>query len=310
MYRNRTQQFKLPETVDLQELGSEIRIYGELDHPYMRDFNPAIIWDGDRLKIAIRRCNFKVERGGAWSFRDGSAYSKTTVMYGDLDPDTLQVSNLTKLQLSKNSPTRTKVAGLEDVRIVKRKDGIHAIGYESDRLTASLHNASSAMADYLIRGNELQYVKTLEKPVREIVEKNWCPPDVESKLFDYTYSPTQVYKDGKLIGEPYTGIIHGGTVLLKQKDGYLSIVHDKRPVQAMGGVYDRFVYINYLAKHDKQGMITNLSKGFRCGTLENIEFISGFIEYKDSYILTVGIRDCKYGIIKIRKSKLDALFAD
>lgn len=305
--RNRIQPTAL---IDIQELGAELRIYGEIEGD-MRNFNPSIAWDGDKLRISIRECNFGVERGGDWFLRDGSAYSKTNVLYGDLDPDTLQVSNAKKLKLSDDTPTRTKVAGLEDVRLFKRKDGMHAIGFESDRLTKHLHNASASLAEYLIVKDELKYIRTLEKPYKEVVEKNWNPPDVESKEFDFTYSDTQVYKDGRLIGEPSKTQMHGGSILLKQKDGYLSIVHEKKRVPmpfSRGKVYDNQKYITYLAKHDNQGVITKLSKPFTFGTLENIEFASGFAEYMDEFIITFGIRDCKYGIMKIKQAKLLSLF--
>lgn len=296
-------------SVDLQELGAELRIYGEIEGD-MRRFNPSIAWDGDKLKISIRECNFGVERGGNWFLRDGSAYSKTNVLYGDLDPDTLQVSNVKKLNLSNDTPTRTKVAGLEDVRLFKRKDGMHAIGFESDRLTKHLHNASASLAEYLIVKDELKYLRTLEKLFKDAVEKNWCPADKPSNEFDFTYSDTQSYKDGKLIGEPTKTQIHGGSILLKQKDGYLSVVHEKKLALGQyrrGNIYDKYQYITYLAKHDNQGIITKLSKPFTFGTLENIEFASGLAEYKDSFIITLGIRDCKYAIVKIDKHKLMGL---
>ena len=300
----------LVEAADLQELGAEIRIYGEIDNDAMRHFNPSIAWHDGKLKIAIRSCNFAVKRHGNWYFRDGSAYSKTDVLYGDLDPNTLIVSNLKKLKLSSNSPMRTLVAGLEDVRLFSRKDGMHAIGFESDRLSRSLHNQSASLAEYLIKGNELKYIRTLEKPNKDIVEKNWSPSDEQSHLFDFTYSDTQVWKDGELIGQPTTTEIHGGSQLLRQKDGtYLSLVHEKIADRQYGVTsYDKFVYYTYLAKHDKQGSITAKTKPFRFGTYENIEFASGMVEHNGSFVITFGIRDCKYGIARIEKHKLMSLF--
>lgn len=301
----------LGEAVDLQQLGAMILTYGEIDDPAMRLFNPSIAFHDGKLKIAIRSCNFAVERHGRWYFRDGSAYSKTDVVYGDLDPDTLVVSDPKKLKLSKDSPTRTLTAGLEDVRLFSRKDGMHAIGFESDRLTRSLHNGSASLAEYVIKGNELQYIRTLAKPKPEAVEKNWSPTDVPSKEFDFTYSPTQVWSDGKVIGRQYTGEIHGGSQLLKQKDGtYLSIVHEKKldRLYSRVGVYDKFVYTHYLARHDKGGIITQLSKPFRFGTNENIEFAAGMVEYKGDFLISLGIRDCKFAIANISKEKLMGLF--
>lgn len=308
--RSRNKPFVV-ESIDLQELGAELHIYGEINDPDMRHFNPSIAWHQGKLYIAIRSCNFAVEPKGKWYFRDGSAYSKTDVLLGELNPDTLQVSNLQKLELSPDSPIEILVSGLEDVRIFHRADGLHAVGFKSDRLTTSLHNASTGMAEYVIKGNTLQYIRTLSKPDKNTVEKNWNPADQPSKLFDFTYSPTQVWKDGKLIGEPYKGQVHGGSQLLKQKDGnYLSIVHQKNLDPIYGArVYDKYIYVNYLAQHDKNGIITKLSTPFRFGTQEYIEFAAGMVEHEDNFIMSFGIRDCKYGIAKIKREALMGLLA-
>lgn len=297
--------------IDLQSLGADIRIYGEIEGD-MRLFNPSIAWHQGQLKVAVRSCNFAVERRGKWYLRDGSAYSKTDVLYGDLDPETLQVSNLEKLELSKDSPTVTLLAGLEDVRLFSRGDGMNALGFQSDRLTRSLHNESTSLAEYLIKDGELKYIRTLKKPNPKTVEKNWSPSDVPSKKFDFVYSDSQTYKDGNLTGEPTTTQIHGGTQLIEQKDGYLSIVHDKKLDPSFGRlnhrVYDKYVYRHYLARHGKDGIIKQLSKPFNFGTHENIEFASGIVEYEDYLIISLGIRDCKYAIAKVNKEKLLDLF--
>lgn len=302
----------MAEAIDLQELGTTILTYGEFEDPAMRHINPSIAWSKDgKLKIAIRSCNFSVERHGKWYFRDGSAYSKTDVLFGDLDPDTLQVTNLEKLNLSSDSPTRTLVAGLEDVRLFSRNDGMHAIGFECDRLSRSLHNASASLTEYIIKGNTLQYIRTLEKPNHETVEKNWSPPDVETPYFEFTYSPTQVWQAGHILGEPYSGNVHGGTQLLEQKDGtFISLVHEKKLDTALrylprnNHIYDKYIYYTHLAIHGEDGIITKLSRPFRFGTLENIEFASGMIEHDGHLLITLGIRDCKYAIAKVSKNKL------
>lgn len=295
--------------VDLQTLGAQLRTYGEIDNDSMRDFNPSVCWHDGKLKIAIRRCNFKVDRHGRWFLRDGSVYSRTIVLLGDVDPDTMQVSNVHELTLSKDSPTRTKVAGLEDVRLFSRKDGLYAIGFESDRVTKHLHNKSATMAEYLVKGNELKYIRTLEKPDESIVEKNWSPADTPTS-FEFTYSPTQTWAKSEVVGEPYKGILHGGTQLIKQEDGtYISIIHDKviNPLLNRPGVYDKYVYRHYLARHDKNGFVTHMTEPFNFGTLENIEFAAGMVEYEDDFIVSIGIRDCKYALVKVNKNKLVSL---
>lgn len=297
------------ETVlDLQSIGAELRIYGEIDDPQMRYFNPSIAWHDDKLMIAIRSCNFAVEPKGKWYFRDGSAYSKTDVIYGDVNPDSLEVNiYANKLSLSKDAPINTQLAGLEDVRLFQRGKDLYAIGYESDRITRSLHNESASLAVYSINNNQLNYHVTLNKPEKNAVEKNWCPPDVESKHFDFTYSPSQIVKDGRVIGEKYSGDIHGGTQLLKQKDGtYLSIVHKKTLNRMLNrpGVYDKYVYYHYLASHSKEGYVTHLTKPFTFGTLENIEFAAGMVQHDLDLIISFGIRDCKFALCRIDKKKL------
>jgi hypothetical protein len=293
----------LAPVLDLQELGSTTVIYGEIDDPSMRDFNPSLAWHDDKLWMTIRRCNFAINKSGSWYLRDGNAYSKTDVMIGGVDPDDLDVSYLKKLEL-KGAPTRTLVCGLEDVRLFSRPDGLHAIGYESDRLTKSLHNGSAKMAEYLVQGDELVYLRTLDKPNPELPEKNWSPTNIQSKAFDFTYSPTQVWKDGKVIGTPTNSILHGGSQLLKQSDGtYLSLVHDK-VADPYIRTYNRYKYRTYLARHNKEGIIIELTQPFTFGTHENIEFASGMVEYKDDFLISLGIRDCKYAIVRMNKDKL------
>lgn len=305
------------QAIDLQSLGAELHTFGEIDDSAMRHFNPSIAWSKEgQLHIAVRSCNFAVERRGKWYFRDGSAYSKTDVLYGDLDPITLRINNLQTLKLSRDSPARILVSGLEDVRLFSRKDGMHAIGFESDRLSRSLHNASTSLAEYIVKGDTLQYIRTLEKPNRETVEKNWAPTDMPSPVFDFAYSDTQVWKDGHLIGFPSTTQIHGGSQLLKQQDGtWLSLVHEKKLDSTIGflprnsHVYDKYTYYTYLARHSSEGVITKLSKPFRFGTLENIEFASGMVEHDGYFLFTLGIRDCKFAIARVKRELLTDLLS-
>lgn len=306
MYNRSQPRFNAVKALDLQSIGAELHIFGEIDSATRRHINPSIAFDNEgNLKISIRSCNFVVEPLGRWYLRDGSAYSKSEVVYGDLDPDSLRLSNLETLKLSDDSPTRTLVGGLEDVRLFNRSDGMHAIGFECDRLTRSLHNRSTAMAEYLVDGKELRYIRTLKKPNPEGVEKNWSPPNVSTPHFEFTYSPTQVWNKGYVLGSDYTGEVHGGSQLLKQSDGtYLSVVHNKMAQRSYGLSYDRFVYYTYLARHNAQGSIIELSPPFRFGTPDNIEFASGMVEYEGNLLISLGIRDCKIAIARIKKEKL------
>lgn len=75
-------------------------------------------------------------------------------------------------------------------------------------------------------------------------------------------------------------------------------------------VYDKYIYVHYLAIHGKDGIVTKLSKPFRFGTLENIEFASGLVEHDEDLLISLGIRDCKYAICRISKNKLMGLLEE
>ena len=290
--------------IDLQSLGARLVIYGDINDDKMPYFNPSIAFHEGKLKIAIRKCNFTTLRHKNWVFLDGNIYSKSEVLYGDLDPDTLDVSNLLPLSLDDDAPLETQIAGLEDVRLFSRRDGMHVIGFEVDRITPCYYK-NSCMAEYRIDGDSLVYLRTLSKPISDRVEKNWQPSDEPNKRFDFTYSPTEVWKNGEVLGDVYKGEVHGGSQLIEQRNGtYLSIVHQKLADRRYGNVYDKYVYLSYLARHDKNGIITHLTKPFTFGTHENIEFASGMVEHDDNLIISLGIRDAKFGIARVAKSRL------
>ena len=301
---------KLPVVRNIHQLGGRTTIL-EYNDPVMNYFNPAFEWEyeSNRLRIAIRSCNFTTDHHGDWRFLDDEIYSKTDVLYGYLEPDTLEVWGLETLAMSEDTPIVTKIAGLEDVRLFQREDGMHAIGFETDRITPSLY-AESCMAEYLIKNGALHYIRTLDKPEKRLVEKNWSPANVQTKEFDFTYSPTQVVKNGKVVGPKYAGNIHGGSQLLLQPDGtYLSIVHSKTADKRYGQVYDKYVYWTYLARHGKDGRITHLSEPFTFGTNENIEFASTMVELKLSgdVLIGFGVCDQKIGIARIALENLTKL---
>jgi hypothetical protein len=70
------------------------------------------------------------------------------------------------------------------------------------------------------------------------------------------------------------------------------------------GVYDKYVYRHYLARHGKDGIITHLTKPFNFGTHENIEFAGGMVEHEGDLLISLGIRDCKFALVRIGKQKL------
>lgn len=220
-------------------------------------------------------------------------------MLGEVDPDTLKMSKLQKLEYINPHPFVENI-GLEDSRIYIRNNEIHVVGTcmsKEDRRGETVH-----IAHGIIKGDKLIFEGLLTKPFAGKVEKNWCPPEIHTDKFDFVYSPTQTIKEGVLSGEiDYSGRIHGGSQLIPWESGWLSFVHRIHRFQhAWGGV---FQYVNYAMKYDEKGIATEISQGFLLFGDNNIEFISGLVKTHDDKLLAslgVGDRYCALATIDPR----------
>lgn len=281
------------------DFGARVTIleYNDPNFPY---YNPSIAWDNDKLKISIRSCNFTVQPDGTWTLADGGTHARTKIMYGDIDPDSLKISNLKELKYADDSPEQILTSGLEDARIFKRKDGMHFMGVRVH--TPNVAEYKPTIAEFLLKGDTLHHIRTLEKPDPDRAEKNWLPTDVESDFF--VYSIKEIWKDGQVIGDKYTGNIHGGTQLIKQEDGYISILHAKNLNPNFRRVYDKYDYVSYFAEYWPTGYLKRISKPFKLGTGEKIEFASGMVEHGKDLLISFGIRDRRIGIVRIPKQNL------
>lgn len=196
--------------------------------------------------------------------------------------------------------------GIEDVRLFWRDDGLHGVGVI---IPVEAENYKLRQAEILIdyEAGTFTLLKDLGRPFGH-AEKNWSPSEHPNDYFDYVYSPTEIVKDGKVIGEPNDLFIHNGTPLIPYEDGYISIGHS---VIAVKG---ERTYAQLALKFDKTGALVEHSQffhfnvGWREGLQETIEFVSGLLwsegKVGEELLVGLGVKDELLGIAKIPMHKL------
>jgi hypothetical protein len=221
----------------------------------------------------------------------------TDVLIGEVNEKTLSVSNITKLKYAGKVHPYIENIGLEDARLFVRDDKLYAIGVCMDKYQRYGANVHIALGE--IRGNELFFTELVKKPYPERTEKNWTVPDVATDAFDFIYSPTQVLKDGKLLGDTeYHGILHGGSQAIKWEDGWLSFQHRVFRSNVVVPKTAR-QYVSYAIKYDKNGFATDISQGFILFAINAVEFISGLVLNDDKLLVSLGIGDAECGLALI-----------
>lgn len=273
--------------------------YNDPEYPY---YNPSLAYDSDgRLMISVRSCNYS--RKGLLH----GTHSRTFVYIGEIDPRTLKITNLEKYDYSPDTPSDIKdISGLEDVRLFLRPDGMHAIGVQV--FTPDKRRRMAKLAEFIVdeKSNSLHYIRTLAVPNPNVPEKNWSPTNLKSGTFDFQYSPTQVWKDGKVSGDKYTGLYHNGTQLLwqPQTQTWLAMIHDRKQIAyANRNERARWHYLHYFAEYDINGLLTRISDPIVFGSGERVEFAAGMVEWYDELLISAGFADAEMGIARIPKDK-------
>lgn len=193
--------------------------------------------------------------------------------------------------------------GIEDVRLFWREDGLHGIGVilPLDNGLIKLRQAE-ILIDY--EAGTYTLLKDHGRPFGH-AEKNWAPTETANPNFDFVYSPTQIVKDGEVIGEDNDLFIHNGTPLIPFEDGYLSIGH------AVCAVLGERTYAQIALKFDEFGKLVGHSQffhfdvGWREQLQETIEFASGLIQLDENTLLVgIGVKDELLGLCKLPLSRL------
>lgn len=262
-------------------------------------YNPGLARDPDgRLFVSIRSCitNYKEKFG----ITHPLGY-ENFLHVGILKEKTLELEGLKEVKPDKEYPGLQW--GIEDIRLFWREDGLHGIGVilpvENGQLKL---RQGEILIDY--EAGTYKLIKDHGRPFGH-AEKNWMPSESPNPHFDFVYSPTQIVKDGKVIGEDNELFIHNGTPLIPYEDGYISIAH------AVTSVMGERTYAQIALKFDKHGKLVEHSQffhfnvGWRQKLRETIEFASGLVWSEDGQLLVgIGVKDELLGFCKIPVSKL------
>lgn len=294
--------------LNIQDMGARVTVLGDYNDAGYPYYNPSLAYDGSgKLRISIRSCNFTVKPDGKWHFADGGDHALSKVLYGYLDADTLTITELKQLEYGIDTPIETRdISGLEDARIFWRKNGMHFSGVQID--TRAGFGYPAQQAEYVLdnKTGKLEYLHTMRSFSPAQPEKNWLPTDKPGR-FDYSYSPTQVYRNNTIetVGaDRYVGDLHGSSQLLWQPESstYLAVLHIKHLNPLAGVKYDNYTYMHFFAEYNQDGLLIKLSKPFTFGTGENIEFASGMVEVGNDMMISFGIRDARLGIARLPKA--------
>jgi predicted GH43/DUF377 family glycosyl hydrolase len=264
-------------------------------------YNPSLARYKGKLIMSIRSSTWTLGPNGGGQKIIGDKLH-TDVMLGELNEGTFTLKNLRKLKYAGEVHPYIENIGMEDARLFVRDGKLYAIGVcmsKEDRRGESVHIALGE-----IRGDELFFTELVDKPHPERVEKNWTVPEVPTDAFDYIYSPTQVLKDGKLLGEvEYHGLLHGGSPAIKWEDGWLSFQHRvfRSNVVVDGAVRQ---YVSYAVKYNAQGFATEISQGFILFATNAVEFISGLVLSDDKFLVSLGIGDANSALALIDPADL------
>lgn len=262
-------------------------------------YNPGLARDSDgRLFISVRSCitNQKEYEG----VRHPLGY-ENFLHVGVLDEETLEIEGLKLIE-----PTADMDGcqwGIEDIRLFWREDGLHGVGVilplEGGKIKL---RQAEILIDY--EAGMYSLIKDLGRPFGH-AEKNWMPSEHPNPHFDFVYSPTQIVKNGKVIGEPNDLFIHNGTPLIHYKDGYISIAH------AVTSVKGERTYAQVALLFDERGKLTHHSQffhfnvGWREKLQETIEFASGLVWSGDDLLVGLGVKDELLGLAKIPVNKFN-----
>lgn len=238
------------------------------------------------------------------------SHPPSKLMLAKLDEKTLKVSGVKHIKPDPKSPKYILEKEIEDVRIYFRDGKLYGVGAVIDDHSFS-NDVRIYQVEVLIDYKTGIYKMTKRWPCQKgTMEKNWSPPIIPARTFDYIYSPTQVVIDDKVQGDPYSGKTHGGSQVLPYKDGWLRVAHQ---VVNVRGITHRW-YVSVVEILDYAGHATHnsqffdLSTGWRPQIRESVEFISGALwsegKEGEELLISYGLRDETCAFVRLPMSAL------
>ena len=231
---------------------------------------------------------------------------RTTNYLCELDPNTLLIEKVTKVDTSKLDITPVwEFIGLEDARIVHWEDKLFLTGVRRDTKS----DGEGRMELSKIENNAVETERyRIEPPTHSYCEKNWMP------ILDMPYhyvkwsNPTEIVKVDpkkgtsktvKLVDQHITfpRDIRGGSQVISYKDYYVALTHEvdlwhNEQAKKDAHYYHRFIVWN------KDWKIVYYSQEFKFMT-GNIEFSCGLAFDGNDFIIPFGFQDSTAFILKL-----------
>lgn len=239
-------------------------------------WNPSITRHADKLYVSYRSYQLSEE-----SFRQYTSPLVVGILENDLVTEYKEIK-------PRNVPEYIKISNIEDVRIWSDGKDLYGIG-------VVLKEFPNKRLDVHLAEIKINYIKGYYDLVRDFgqpfnhPEKNWSP--IEGRPFEYMYSVDTLYKDGDIIPTcdnlVNPRIIHNGTNLVKIKDGYISIIHQRTRLRNGIGCYP-----NMFVKYNNDLSPTHCTDFFvfKDYMNEEVQFMSGSVMLDEDTIgITVGL---------------------
>jgi hypothetical protein len=295
------------------DLGGEVKYLRRLvvkEDKTWSAFNPSIgIAPDGKMSVAMRSSNYVILRHGELSVVTGGPI-KSQVWFSELS-DEFELQNLRKIDFSK---TNIKIErGIEDPKLLWRDNRWMFMGVILERNVPVARNCLCYMDKKSTKVEKIEIIPGYDanKP-----EKNWMTANVPPKNFDYVYDALGIVTDGKIVRrtdeKSQLSKLRGNANLLEQSDGtYLAIMHSLDIRRAQMFSQTTFGYVDYvekfydhvLVRFDENGWAIELGEPFNFD-FNGIEFVNGFIERGDDFIISFGREDVSAHVGVIPKVKL------
>lgn len=266
------------------------------------DYNPGLCRDPQgNIWVSIRSCVTNIK---PWKSLVHPMKYQNFLYVGLLDEEKLEINDLKEIKPEADYDEYFHW-GPEDMRLFWRKDGLHGIGVA---IPVEDGQFKIRQAEILIdhKAGTYKLIKDYGRPFGH-VEKNWMPSEHPNPHFDFIYSPSQIVKDGEVIGEQCDLFIHNGTPLIEYEDGYISIAH------VVVSLLGQRTYAQVALRWSAQGKLIANSQffhfnvGWREHLQETIEFACGLLWSKNKegqeLLVGIGVKDELIGMAKVPMSK-------
>lgn len=266
------------------------------------NYNPGLARDPKgTLWVSIRSCVTNLE---LFKNMEHPNHYRNYLHVGILDEKNLTISKLKEMKPEEEYEGFQW--GIEDVRLFWRDDGLHGIGVIIPITEDGKYGIRQAEIIIDYKKGTYKYIKDHGRPFGH-AEKNWMPSEKPNPHFDFIYSPTQIVKNDKVIGEENELFIHNGTPLIPYQSGYISIGHSVCSLFGERTYAQIALYWNAKGKLLWHSQFFHFNVGWREQLQETIEFASGLVWSKgkggEELLVGIGIKDEIPGFARVPVSK-------